>query len=119
MSEPIRQWAMKKTCSECPWLKTAMPGRFPPERYEALKETANGSFCGFPQPLFACHKSRDGEELTCAGFLKVVGYDNIAVRLAAMRERVDLSEIEASGPLYGSYKKMAEANGVVMSAEAK
>lgn len=99
-----------KTCDQCPWRKDVEPGRFPPERFEALRNTV-GDGDDF-RPLFACHKTADGQETACVGYLIVEGWTNIVVRLAAARGRVNLDALEASGPLYENYEAMAEANGV-------
>ena len=104
-------FAVKRTCRECPWKRANPPGKFPPERYVALADTAERSFSGFPQPVFACHMSKEGGEMACAGFLLVVGFDNISVRLAAMQKRLRMDEIEADGELYGSFAEMAAVNG--------
>ncbi len=106
----MSDFAVKTTCRECPWKKSATLGKFPPERYAALAETANRSGT-FPQPIFACHMSREGNDRACAGFIIIVGYDNIGVRLAARFERFSMEEIKSDGELYESFDAMAAANG--------
>lgn len=99
----------KKPCDECPWRMDVAPGRFPPERFVALAETAYDlSGC-----VFACHKSPDGRAFACAGFLRQSAAHNLSVRLAARAGRIDLAEIGDGGaPLYPDYVAMAVANGV-------
>jgi hypothetical protein len=102
-------FAMTRTCSECPWLRSSAVGRFGPDRYEAL---ANSCKPGWLRPVFACHKTPEGDGTrACAGMLLVVGRDSNAVRLALMKGVLDLDKIEASGPLYDSFIEMAVANG--------
>lgn len=98
-----------RTCAECPWRKDVPVGRFPPERFERLRSTVQQ---GFGQPVFACHKSTEGKDVACVGFLLVEGCQNFAVRLAIIRGDVDFSKLEATGPLFEDYEAMAAANGV-------
>jgi Family of unknown function (DUF6283) len=102
------RFAAPVTCNECPWLRSARPGRFPPERYAALEPTCRGG--GLPS-IFACHKSPEGEEFACAGFLLVCGWENNRVRMAAIQGRYDPREVRATGPLFGSFDEMARSNG--------
>ena len=108
----------KQPCSECPWRKDQPAGRFPPERYESLKATSwtkeRGS-APMGAPMFACHKSREGRDLACAGWLAVEGANHVGVRIALMQDRLDpkaLSPGEDWPELYDEYAQMAEFNGV-------
>lgn len=49
---------------------------------------------------------------TCAGFLLSNADNNIAVRIALMKGQIDMEKVSSPYPLYESYRKMAEANGV-------
>lgn len=100
------RFAVRRTCSECPWLRATPIGRFRVERFLELAKTAEQGFNG----VFACHKTRDGAEQACAGYLLVAGMNHWSVRLATIRGRLDLAEISASGPLYDSYGEMLAAN---------
>lgn len=105
-----------RPCSECPWRADAEPGRFPACRYEALTATAGapGAEVGFEAPIFACHKTPDGGERACAGWLAVVGYDHLGVRFAIMTGRLDPAALKAGDgwpELYPSYAALAAANG--------
>lgn len=108
----MSEFAMKRTCAECPWRRDVPTGRFPPERYQSLESTCRPG--GLPV-IFACHKSPVGEEKACAGFLLVHGEDNNRCRLAAIQGRWRPGEQEAAGPLYTSFDEMAAANGFVMT----
>lgn len=93
----------KRTCPECPWRTDVPTGRFPPERYRALAETAYD----LSMRVFACHKSPEGGEFACAGALLRQDH-NLRFRFS----RIDRDTITADGPLYDDYRAMAEANGV-------
>lgn len=75
---------VKRPCAECPWRADAEPGRFEPERWEALRASGSderGFGPEFTAPLFACHKTPEGEERACAGWLAVEGANHPRVRL--------------------------------------
>lgn len=73
--------AYRKPCPTCPWRvdqdASAIPN-FSLELAENLRRTCEQ---GFGAPMFACHQSRDGAEVVCAGWLAVYGADSIAVRM--------------------------------------
>lgn len=106
----------KKTCEECPWRKDVPVGRFPPERFVRLRTTVQQDRL-FNNPLFACHKSKEGDENACVGYLLRDGNINIAVRFAASQRRFRFEELEATGPLYDDFYEMARANGAVFEDE--
>lgn len=57
--------------------------------------------------VMQCHKSPDSRPSACAGFLSVVGYESIGVRLAVMRGIVSADEVGIPMPgLYGSMREM-------------
>lgn len=108
MSDLRPGFKLTRQCSECPWRKDVPVGRFPPERYVALKNTVEQGL----NNLFACHKTSDGEPSACVGFLLVDGPNNWTARLAAITGEFDPRKLEAAGPLYDSFQEMALANGV-------
>lgn len=78
---------LKRPCDACPWRKDAVPGRFTEERWAALvatSDTGRGS-AGLGDPLFACHKTEEGAERACAGWLAQEGGGHIAVRVAVVQ----------------------------------
>lgn len=81
-------------------------------RYEALRDTAGepGAEAPLGAPLFACHKSPEGREEACAGWLAVAGVEHIGVRLAVARHQLPASALspgEDWPELFGSYAEMA------------
>lgn len=89
-------------------------GQFDAERYEALRTTTGepGREAPLGSPLFACHKSPEGAELACAGWLAAVGYWHIGVRLAVAAERLDPAALEPGEgwpALHTTYDEMAAA----------
>ena len=98
---------MMRTCQECPWRRDVEVGRFPPERYRVLRKTCQQGF----NRIFACHKSPEGDEFACAGYLMVEGDNNFRVRIALSRRLYNPDDLVATGPLYESFAEMARANG--------
>jgi hypothetical protein len=108
---PSVAFARTTTCEECPWRKDVPLKRFPPTRYEALRNTVEQGF----HPMFACHKSHDGQDIACAGYLihestRREGPQNFYVRMSIGRH-FDPKALVAKGPLYKSFSAMARANG--------
>lgn len=99
---------MRTTCDECPWRTDVAVGRFPPERFIKLRNTVKQGL----NPLFACHKTLEGGDEACVGYLLVDGENNFTVRLAASRGDIKRDDLHAAGPLYESFEAMAIANGV-------
>ena len=104
----------KRPCRECPWRRDVTPGQFPACRYDALRDTSGsaGNEAPLGAPLFACHKSPEGQEWACAGWLAAVGYEHLGVRLLVITERIPAEAMSpgADWPeLHGSYEEMAAA----------
>ena len=99
----------KRPCSECPWRRDVEPGQFPAERFVALARTAYD----MARHTFACHKSPEGREFACAGFLARGAEHNLSVRLALMGRDLARDHDYSGGlDLVDGYREMAERNGV-------
>jgi len=103
----------RRPCAECPWRRDTTPGQFPASRYDALRNTSEqhpGAEPDFNAPLFACHKSPQGHEEACAGWLAAVGHRHLGVRLAVAQGRLSGAALEPGDgwpPLFDSYAEMA------------
>lgn len=113
MSEQVRRCA--RPCPECPWSKDTAPGKFPRERYEALRRTsgAPGHEADLHAPLFGCHQADDAGKLTvCAGWLASAGIHSLSVRVLLAAGSLD-PEALIPGPdwpdLFKDYDSMMEA----------
>lgn len=76
-----------RPCVRCPWARTTSPGEFPLRKYEQLRATvgAPGREVPLGAPLFACHKTGNGREVPCAGWLAAVGRFHLTVRYWIVR----------------------------------
>ena len=55
----------RKPCESCPWRRDVAPGQFSVERFTILAESA----WDMAIVQFACHKSPEGQEFGCAGWV--------------------------------------------------
>lgn len=109
---PVPLPRRRHPCRECPFRRDTEPGMFPACRYEALAETAGerGAEAPLGAPFFACHKSPEGREEVCAGWLAVCGAEHLGVRVAVLAGRLEpegLQPGEGWPGLFGSYREMA------------
>lgn len=115
MSHPTAELPHRRfPCAECPWRRATQPGQFTADRYCALQSTTGspGREAGLTAPLFACHKSAEGREVACAGWLAAVGGEHLGVRLAVIQGRLPaaaLSPGEGWPDLFDGYDDMAQA----------
>ncbi|WP_235204510.1 DUF6283 family protein [Nocardia otitidiscaviarum] len=121
MADPLPH--QKRPCAECPWRVDAEPGRFGPERYESLACTAGtrGNEAHLGAPMFACHKTVEGRDKACAGWLAVAGANHLGVRLAVAMNRLDPKALEPGVDwpvLYSSFEEMAAFNGLEVPPDA-
>ena len=115
---PYRRFpcARSRTDSGCPFRRDTEPGEFPACRYEALERTVGSDDAPVMpwEPIFACHKTDDGREETCAGWLAVCGHHHLAVRIAVIKGDLPPEALRPGDgwpELFGSYAEMAEQQG--------
>lgn len=116
-----------KICEECPWKRSTPPGQFTAARFEALRDTSGSRNnadhdtravpeVGLDAPMFACHKTAEGKEVACAGWLAVEGADHLGIRLAVITGHIPADAL-APKPgwpmLFDDYEEMAAAQGRV------
>lgn len=76
-------------CDECPWRRDVPEGLYPviPSTAAAV-QGGPGAEAPMDAPIVACHKSPEGDDLPCAGWLAVAGVDHLGVRLAVAQGRI-------------------------------
>lgn len=98
-------------CANCPWRrsspKAGEPGGSVPvtEDRERMRGIAQ-DLSGDGMRVMQCHKSSDAAPKACAGFLSVVGYESIGVRLAVMSGIIRAEDV--GRPRKGLYSSLAE-----------
>lgn len=113
-----------RPCAECPWVRATPPGQFPAERYDELRETTGrpGAEAPIGAPMFACHKSAEGREMPCAGWLAAVGYESLTVRVLAGRGEIPAEALRPADDwpeLYKSYDDLLEVHGGERSSQRR
>lgn len=108
--------SVRRPCAECPWRKDTPPGQFPPERYEALRDTtgSRGNEAWLDAPFFGCHKATTEEGFYCAGWLAAVGHWHLGVRMAVSGESIPAEGLEPGidwPDLYQSYEELLAVHG--------
>lgn len=103
-------------CSECPFRRDTPPGKFPSSRYEALHVTVGQPEAEAPlgAPAFACHKSPEGLDEACAGWLAVCGIEHLGMRLAVITGRLEPGDLRPRDDwpeLFATYEEMASVQG--------
>lgn len=103
-------------CAECPFRRDTRPGMFPACRYEALRETVGraGAEAPIGAPMFACHKSPEGHEEACAGWLAVAGVEHLGVRMAVLTGRLEPEDLRPKPgwpELFTTYDEVAAVQG--------
>jgi hypothetical protein len=89
-----------KPCASCPWIK-ANPTTgedIPNFSIELMRNLANtvpprGSDQNGYFTIMACHKSKEGQPFACAGYMGMVGPDNINARLLVAQNKVDVKTL--------------------------
>lgn len=90
---------LAKPCSSCPWRTDRDAADIPNFSMELAEGLARccpderGMGPDFDASMFACHQSRDGNEIACAGWLAVVGHRHPGVRLAVAMGRLDATTL--------------------------
>jgi hypothetical protein len=105
-----------KPCASCPWRVGVVGARdipgWGPELAAGLAQSCRDD--GFA--IMACHKSREGAEIPCAGYLAVVGYDSIGARILSSSTKRDIvaeAQADAEGTdLHPDFEAMLQASGV-------
>lgn len=106
--------AIRKPCAACPWRVDAHAQDIPNFKLELAEDLAASSprergNPEFGDPQFACHQSRPGEEIACAGWLASVGHAHPQVRIGVYQGRVDVAALlpgEDWPELHGSFAEV-------------
>lgn len=87
-------------CPSCPWRVDQDAAAIPhfsldlAERLAATCPDERGMGPDFGAAQFACHQSRPGGEVVCAGWLAVAGHRHPAVRIGVARGSVPVEALE-------------------------
>lgn len=106
---------LRRPCSSCPWRVDAPHEHWDPQHFIDIWRN-----CQDDGPhIMLCHKSgalpkEERGDVPCQGWIRVMGFDAIGVRLLVMRGQATFEEVEdRAGPkLFSSFTAMMRANKI-------
>lgn len=111
---PVQSCNVRQPCATCPWRRDQHADTIPNFSLalaEGLASTSpDGDGMG-PEafaPQFACHQSKDGAEIVCAGWLASVGECHPMVRLAVICGDLPAEALEAKPELHETFTEVIE-----------
>lgn len=108
---------LRKPCDNCPWRIDAPRGHWADDHFESIAVNCRDD----GQHVMLCHKAvnmpggaANPEAPICQGWVRVIGFDAVGVRIAALRGRVTSNEVNDVSPprLFKSFEAMLRANGI-------
>jgi hypothetical protein len=106
---------IRRPCESCPWRVDASREHWDPQHFVDIW----GSCQGDNMAIMLCHKSialpkEDRSSVPCQGWIRVMGFNAIGVRLLAMQDRITIEEVEdKDGPaLFPTFAAMMRANKI-------
>lgn len=104
---------LRRACENCPWRVDAPREHWDPSHFESIYQNCQDD--GIHMML--CHKSAkvaDEQTIVCQGWVRVMGFEAVGVRIAALQGLVTEEEIsDTDGPeLFESFDEMMKANRI-------
>jgi len=101
---------LRRPCENCPWRVDAPRGYWAPDHFESIWENCQDD----GMHVMGCHKSSSANFLPCQGWIRVMGFGSIGVRLLAMQGKITAAEVEDDkGPaLFKTFAAMLRANKI-------
>lgn len=113
---------LRRPCSSCPWRVDAPRGYWDPQHFIDVWRRCQDDGMN----VMLCHKSatlpkEQRGDVPCQGWIRVMGFDAIGVRLLVMRGKVTFEEVEdKNGPeLFPTFATMMRANKITLPKRSK
>lgn len=107
---------MRWPCANCPWRKDAPREYWDPQHFRDIFANCQGDGMN----IMLCHNANalpkeERGKLVCQGWVRVLGYEAIGVRIAVMTGKVADEEVnDKDGPeLFPDFASMLRANKVM------
>lgn len=101
---------LRRPCANCPWRVDAPREHWDPQHFLDIWNNCQDDGAR----TMGCHKSTVKNHLPCQGWIRVMGFDAIGVRLLAMTGKITIQEVEdTKGPqLFPTFQAMLRANKI-------
>ena len=106
---------LRRPCENCPWRVDAPRGYWDPQHFIDIFRNCQDDGLN----IMLCHKSgalpkEQRPDIPCQGWIRVMGFNAIGVRILVMRNQVTMEEVEdTAGPeLFPTFVKMMRANKI-------
>jgi hypothetical protein len=113
---------LRRSCENCPWRVDAARGYWDPQHFVDIWKSCQDDGTN----IMLCHKSNalpeaDRKSVPCQGWIRVMGFSAIGVRLLVMQGKATLEEVEdRDGPtLFPSFAAMMRANKIRLPRRSK
>jgi len=108
---------LRRPCANCPWRVDAPREHWDPHHFLDIWRDCQDD----GQKTMLCHKSSGGrDKVPCQGWIRVLGFDAIGVRLLVMRKEAAFEEVaDKDGPeLFPTFTAMLQANKIPLTARS-
>jgi Family of unknown function (DUF6283) len=113
---------IRRACSNCPWRVDAPRGYWDPQHFVDVWRSCQDDGIN----IMLCHKSStlpqaERKSLPCQGWIRVMGFSAIGVRILAMQNKITIEEVEdRDGPrLFPTFAAMLRANKIHLPRRSK
>lgn len=113
---------IRRPCENCPWRVDAPREHWDPTHFVEIWRSCQDD----GTHIMLCHKSNtlpkeDRKTLPCQGWIRVMGFTAIGVRILALQDKITIEEVEdKAGPkLFSSFAAMLRANKIKLPKRSK
>lgn len=113
---------LRRPCSNCPWRIDATRDYWDPQHFVEIWRTCQDDGLN----VMLCHKANtlpkeQRGDVPCQGWIRVMGFSAIGVRILAMQGKISVEEVEdRDGPeLFKSFAAMMKANKIKLPQRSK
>ena len=106
---------LRRPCANCPWRVDAPRGHWNPQHFVEIWRRCQDDGLN----VMLCHKSialpeANRGDVPCQGWVRVMGFAAIGVRLLAMQDKITTEEVEDKGgpALFKTFTAMMRANKI-------